>query len=77
LRLQEVPGLSEWFQPVAPEGTAASEALAAKLGSSVVVCVMVLVLFQVTVPPTLRQTLAGVNLSESVASTVIADWAVA
>ena len=72
LRLQELPGASEWFQPVAPGGSCTSEALAARLVSSVTVCRTVLVLFQVIVPPTLRQTLAGTNRRESVASTVTA-----
>jgi hypothetical protein len=74
LRVKEVPGASVWFQPVAPEGRAASEALAARLASSVVVCVTVPVFFHVTLPPNFRQTLAGLNLRESVASTVTADW---
>jgi hypothetical protein len=77
LRVKEVPGPRGWFQPVAPEGRAASEALAARLASSVVVCAMVPVFFHVTLPPTLRQMLAGLNLRASVASTVTADWAVA
>ena len=75
LRVHELPGGSEWFQPVAPDGTAASAALAARLDSSVTVCRTVPVFFQVIVPPTLRQTVAGTNRSESVASIVTADWA--
>jgi hypothetical protein len=56
---------------------AASEATAARLGSSVVVWVMSLVLFQVTVPPALRQAVAGTNFRLLVASMVTEDWALA
>ncbi len=71
-REKEPPGFRGWFQELAPLGRAASAGLAAREEESVVVWKMLPTFFQVMVPPALRQTLAGTNLRELVASTVTA-----